>query len=55
MFMAAPFAQGPGGEEVIRQMAARSPSAGWRARDIAAATAFLCSETPRYITARSSA
>jgi hypothetical protein len=25
MFMAAPFAQGPGGEENIRQLAARSP------------------------------
>ena len=51
MFMAAPFAQGPGGEEMIRQMAARSPVRRLGVpEDIAAATAFLCSDDAGYIT-----
>ncbi len=51
MFMAAPFAQGPGGEENIKQMAARSPVRRLGVpEDIAAATAFLCSDDAGYIT-----
>jgi hypothetical protein len=45
MFMAAPFAQGPEGEERIRQLTARSPVRRLGVpEDIAAATAFLCSD-----------
>jgi NAD(P)-dependent dehydrogenase (short-subunit alcohol dehydrogenase family) len=51
MFMAAPFAHGPGGEETIRQMAARSPVRRLGVpEDIAATTAFLCSDDAGYIT-----
>jgi NAD(P)-dependent dehydrogenase (short-subunit alcohol dehydrogenase family) len=51
MFMAAPFAQGPAGEEAIRQLAARSPVRRLGVpEDIAAATAFLCSDDAGYIT-----
>ena len=51
MFMAAPFAQGPGGAEMIKQMAARSPVRRLGVPDdIAAATAFLCSDDAGYIT-----
>ena len=51
MFMAAPFAQGPGGAETIEQIAARSPVRRLGApEDIAAATAFLCSDDVGYIT-----
>jgi 2-hydroxycyclohexanecarboxyl-CoA dehydrogenase len=51
MFMAAPFAQGPDGEEIIKQMAARSPVRRLgRPEDIAAATAFLCSDDAGYVT-----
>jgi NAD(P)-dependent dehydrogenase (short-subunit alcohol dehydrogenase family) len=51
MFMAAPFAQGPGGEEAIRQLAARSPVRRLGVpEDIAAATAFLCSDDAGYVT-----
>jgi len=49
MFMAAPFAQGPDGEEHIKQMAARSPVRRLGVpEDIAAATAFLCSDDAGY-------
>ena len=49
MFMAAPFAKGPAGEEAIKQLAARMPrpAAGGASEDIAAATAFLCSDRRR--------
>jgi 2-hydroxycyclohexanecarboxyl-CoA dehydrogenase len=51
MFMAAPFAQGPEGEEMIKQMAARSPVRRLGVpEDIAATTAFLCSDDAGYIT-----
>jgi len=51
MFMAAPFAQGPAGEEAIRQLTARSPVRRLGVPDdIAAATAFLCSDDAGYIT-----
>lgn len=46
-----PFAQGPGGEEMIKQMAARSPVRRLGLpEDIAATTAFLCSDDAGYIT-----
>jgi NAD(P)-dependent dehydrogenase (short-subunit alcohol dehydrogenase family) len=49
--MAAPFAQGAAGEENIRQLAARSPVRRLGVpEDIAAATAFLCSEDAGYVT-----
>jgi len=48
---AAPFAQGPDGEEMIKQMAARRPVRRLgRPEDIAAATAFLCSDDASYVT-----
>jgi NAD(P)-dependent dehydrogenase (short-subunit alcohol dehydrogenase family) len=51
MFMAAPFAQGAAGEENIKQLAARSPVRRLGVpEDIAAATAFLCSEDAGYVT-----
>jgi NAD(P)-dependent dehydrogenase (short-subunit alcohol dehydrogenase family) len=51
MFLAAPFAQGPAGEEHIKAMAARSPVGRLGVpEDIAAAAAFLCSEDAGYIT-----
>jgi 2-hydroxycyclohexanecarboxyl-CoA dehydrogenase len=51
MFMAAPFAQGASGEENIRQLAARSPVRRLGVpEDIAATTAFLCSDDAGYIT-----
>jgi 2-hydroxycyclohexanecarboxyl-CoA dehydrogenase len=51
MFMAAPFAQGPEGEEHIRALTARSPVRRLGVpEDIAAATAFLCSDDAGYIT-----
>ena len=46
-----PFAQGPDGEERIRQLAARSPVRRLGVpEDIAAATAFLCSDDAGYVT-----
>jgi len=49
--MAAPFAQGAAGEENIRALAARSPVGRLGVpEDIAAATAFLCSDDAGYIT-----
>ncbi len=51
MMLAAPFATGPDGEETLKQMAARSPVRRLGVpEDIAAATAFLCSEDAGYIT-----
>jgi NAD(P)-dependent dehydrogenase (short-subunit alcohol dehydrogenase family) len=51
MFKAAPFAQGPEGEEAVRELTARSPVRRLgRPEDIAAATAFLCSDDAGYIT-----
>jgi len=51
MFMAAPFAQGPEGAENIRQLTARSPVRRLGTpEDIAATTAFLCSDDAGYIT-----
>jgi NAD(P)-dependent dehydrogenase (short-subunit alcohol dehydrogenase family) len=51
MFRAAPFAQGPDGEEAVRELTARSPVRRLgRPEDIAAATAFLCSDDAGYIT-----
>jgi NAD(P)-dependent dehydrogenase (short-subunit alcohol dehydrogenase family) len=51
MFMAAPFAHGPDGEEAIKQLAARSPVRRLGVpEDIAATTAFLCSDDAGYIT-----
>jgi NAD(P)-dependent dehydrogenase (short-subunit alcohol dehydrogenase family) len=51
MFMAAPFARGEAGEENIKAMVARSPVRRLGVpEDIAAATAFLCSDDAGYIT-----
>ncbi len=51
MMLAAPFATGANGDEVLKQMAARSPVRRLGVpEDIAAATAFLCSEEASYIT-----
>jgi NAD(P)-dependent dehydrogenase (short-subunit alcohol dehydrogenase family) len=51
MFLAAPFAQGPEGEERVRQLAERSPVRRLGVpEDIAATTAFLCSDDAGYIT-----
>jgi NAD(P)-dependent dehydrogenase (short-subunit alcohol dehydrogenase family) len=51
MFLAAPFAQGPEGEERVRQLAERSPVRRLGVpEDIAATAAFLCSDDAGYIT-----
>ena len=51
MFMAAPFAQGPGGAEHIKQMAARSPVRRLGTpEDIAAGIVFLASEESCFMT-----
>ena len=51
MFMAAPFARGPEGERAIKELAARSPVRRLGVPDdIAATTAFLCSDDAGYIT-----